>query len=159
MKALFLVALLPFAALAAGERAATYEVPVREELKAYATFPMDPVRVTINGGEMSVRYEMPLSLTGVKSEQEFRGLLGKERTELRSAQGTMACIASENACRVKYSYLQIDERSAEAELVRLGFIGPELESKLMVVAALGGDMQGIIRFAPGSAEFRSYFLR
>jgi hypothetical protein len=165
-------------AFASTEIAAEYEVPVPAELAAYSRFKMDPVKVNKEGGEVRVRYKLPLLLTGIEQEIEMRGTYGSDGVLLlEGGKGLAKCSGFQEGqqCRVKYKDVAVDLALAEAELEKLGlaetdragvlqvikrFQGADKEAMALPEVAFllerdsGGDMQGIIHYgAPVQAIY------
>lgn len=165
-------------AIASTEISAEYEVPVPAELSAYSRFEMEPVKVKREGGEVRVRYKLPLLLTGIEQEIEMRGTYGNDGVLLlEGGKGRAECSGFQEGqqCRVKYKGINVDLALAEAELDKLGlaeadragvlqviktFQGTDKEAMALPEAAFllaresGGDMQGIIHYgAPVEAVY------
>lgn len=149
------------------EISAEYEVPVPAELVAYSRFQMEPVKVKNEGGELRVRYKLPLLLTGIENEIEMRGSYGKNGVLLlNGGKGRAECdgFQSGQQCRVKYEGLHVNLAAAEAELDKLGLPEADRAGVLQVIKRFqgadrhallpvaflaereGGDMQGIIHY-------------
>ena len=166
---MLLTLILSALAFASTEISAEYEVPVPAELAAYSRFKMEPVKVQNEGGQVRVRYKLPLLLTGVENKIEMRGTYGTGGVLLlEGGKGRAECSGFQvgQQCRVKYNDLQIDQARSEAELEKLGLSETDRAGVLQVIrhfqgadkiAALpelaflverdnGGDMQGIIHY-------------
>lgn len=155
-------------ALASTSITAEYEVPVPPELVAYSRFELGTVKVSNEGGQVRIRYKLPLLLTGLENKIEMIGSRD-ERGVLRLSgeYGSAECDGFQEGqqCRLVYQHLQVDLARSEAELDKLGlseadraallqvikrFQGADkpklLEQVAFLVEREGGDMQGIIHF-------------
>lgn len=171
--------ILSVLAIASTEITAEYEVPVPAQLVAYSRFKMEPVKVNKEGGEVRVRYKLPILLTGVENEIEMRGSYGNDGVLLlNGGKGRAECSGFQQGqqCNVRYSGLTVDLARSEAELDKLGLSEGDRAGVLQVIktfqgadkAAMalpevafflvresGGDMQGIIHYgAPVEAVYQ-----
>jgi hypothetical protein len=162
--------ILSVLAIASTEISAEYEVPVPAELVAYSRFKMEPVKVNTEGGQVRVRYKLPLLLTGIEQKIEMQGTYGDNGVLIfNGRKGRAECSGFQKGqeCRVKYSGVSVDLTRSEAELDKLGLSEADRAGVLQVIkhfqgadkiatalpeAAFlleresGGDMQGIIHY-------------
>lgn len=120
----------------------SYQVPVPDDLKEYAQYPIKDVQVT----PTSVSYTLPLELTGTPNKivLEAKGTAADgSYTRFEGPKGVANC--NDVACNVRYRNLELDPTGVRQNLLNEGFQGKDLTKRLQVFAAFSGDPAGIIR--------------
>lgn len=162
MKSIFLLLFTGFL-LAASAGAATYEVPVPEELAPHAKFPLEKFTASEKGGRLELRYQLPMALTGEPIGISLAGPVSAEgRAKLTGKLGKGECdflLDGSRSCRVSYRGFEVDRAKVIKWFDEQGITGTERDAGLAVAAAFGGDMEGIIAFtlpADASTSFEKY---
>lgn len=128
---------------------ATYEVPVPEELAAYATYELPHFEMESYGnGKVKVSYRLPTLLTGNEHKVKFYGTMKADGTAELEGNGKMTCFSKEtgNECHVKYENLDVNLDAVRAELKQTNLPQDAQEKKLAVSTLFSGDLQGIVKF-------------
>lgn len=128
-----------------------YEVPVREELRPFAIYPMEAVTVKYDGDGINISYEMPVTLTGAVNRVEMRGIEAWDGSlSFSGPLGTAVCAAPRGeSCRMSFRGLAINLDLAAQALDLAGASPEEKFARLEItrgIAAMGGDMEGFLRY-------------
>lgn len=131
--------------------AATYSVPVQDDLKPYASFNLKKFNLKNYEGETTVKYKLPLELTGIEQKVEFAGVINSKAQQniLTGKNGTMVCEKNSEAkvsCQVEYKNLEIDEKEAISNIVQSSHSRSEMAGKIQVMRAFSSDPVGIITY-------------
>lgn len=119
----------------------TYSVPVDEDLKPFAMFPMQ-FKSRLRDGRLEVEYTLPLELTGHEISVQAKSVDDK-LSSLSGPQCLMNC--RDGDCAVNYQHLGIDPNVVKSYLASHGFSDPEIQSRMKVLGRfMGGDPAGII---------------
>jgi len=124
----------------------TYEVPVPEELREFARYELDDLRVRLKGNALEIRYELPLALTGVKNRLEFLAPIENGVAHTKNSSGEIRCQIAERTCRMKYQYISVSLSRVESILKAVPLPEPVIAARLKVSARFGGDMEGKLSF-------------
>lgn len=132
-------------------QAATYEVPVAEDLKEFATFTLENFEKSLDGDTITVRYDLPNILTGVNEHISLQGAQVPEGSDLIlfGDKGVAKCISatySESVCSVAYFNLKFDEESAINSIKSISKSGVETLGRIEVMRAFSTDPVGIIKY-------------
>jgi hypothetical protein len=125
----------------------TYEVPVDESLKTFATYPLLKLQKKEKDGGIRISYSLPLELTGLENEFRFEGNFDANgEGTFEGANGKMICVSlnQQPVCRVEY-YSVKQDLSLVSELLKK-YPAEEQAPRLAVATAFGGDLEGIIHF-------------
>lgn len=146
MKLLALASLL-FNLPAFADFRGAYEVPVPEELRPYARYEFNDLRVRVKSGDrLEVRYQLPLALAGEENHLRFEGAIVDGQAHMKNEQGEMTCTVAEKMCRVKYQNIAFSLEKAEAALRSENLSEEDVRGRLLVSARFGGDMEGVLFF-------------
>lgn len=131
--------------------AATYEVPVAEELKEYATFALENFEKSLDNNIISVKYDLPNTLTGTKEHISLQGAQVADGEDLImfGDKGVAICKSatySESVCSVEYFNLKFDEESAINSIKSISKSGQETLGRIEVMRAFSTDPVGIIKY-------------
>ena len=121
---------------------ATYSVPVPAGLEALAKLSMDGVSVAQDAETLTVRFALPLELTGAVNELEFRGPSAKTGAALLTGpNGKIECpnVLDLNLCDVRLKDLTIDPKARTARLKTLSKTKQELKNRELVALAFEGS--------------------
>lgn len=154
MKNLLVLSMLLSPLAFAGDKIpAQYEVPVPAELAAFATYDLEGLEVQSESGEVSLRYQLPLALTGVEQKVKLSGRVESDGVMRLSDENgsTMECreVNAQETCRVVYKGVRQDLGLVKIHLTSLALAPDELEGKFAVAeffGRAGGDMEGIVRY-------------
>ncbi len=125
----------------------TYEVPVQDaDLQSAAVFNLSKVRLEQKDNHFSLKYMVPVELTGEKNALEFSGVIDQGAGTLTYKNTTMNCLTDDVtlSCKVAYQNLKIDQIKAE-KLLSKKFQGADLAKRLMVQRDFSTDPVGIIK--------------
>jgi hypothetical protein len=126
----------------------SYQVPVSDDLKQYAEFPIiDAHSTEMPDGTVQIRYTLPLDLTGLKNEIVLTSTnksTDGTYTNFEGPNGAANC--DEDSCNVRYRHLKLDADVVRKNLVGKGITGMELTQRMQVVASFSGDPAGIVNF-------------
>lgn len=125
------------------ELKAVYEVPVKEELKAYARFPV-VARTRVNQGIREYQYDLPKPLTGQAVSFSVQGS-SDEGAHLRGDLGEMVC--QQASCTVRLPDLRLDPQQVEAYLRAQNYNAQEMSARLEVAHVFAtSDPAGFIHY-------------
>jgi hypothetical protein len=147
MKAALLLCLMM--TISAQVRGATYEVPVEENLKPFATFELNEFQKTTDGHNVSVKYVLPEILTGSNTTIEMAGTVdeGTEHFSLTGVQGKADCEGLEKTvCTVTYSGLFVDTENATLAIKKISKTKEEFGMRLEVMRNFSTDPIGSIYY-------------
>ena len=131
--------------------AATYSVPVQDDLKEYASFELKTFNLKRYIGKTTVKYKLPIELTGIEQKVEFTGIINSKAQQniLTGDNGTMICEKNSEArisCQVEYKNLEIDEKQAISNIVQSSTTRSEIVGKIQVMRAFSSEPVGIITY-------------
>ncbi len=133
---IMLLAITSTALEQSGVRSAVYEVPaVSSDLGSARFFPIKQMNLKQGNGQMTMKYLIPVELTGAENFIQFSGPVGGNQTCVKSV--------SEVTCRVKYQNLRFDQAKVDFQL-KNKFTGLELSQRQQVQREFSGDPVGII---------------
>lgn len=147
MKKLVLLSLFIFSSVAmagAQKHAVEYRIPVAPELGSFATFHFS-AKIEEDGGVVSLRYTLPLELTGVPNRVRLSGRVQADGSVfLKGPLAEGKCIDS--MCELRYRNLQIDAAAVE-NLLRLSSRTPEeFALRWQMTQRWNEDPFGVLRF-------------
>lgn len=148
MKKFILILTLLSQTVFAGIRSATYEVPTSQsELKGASIFKIRKVSVTEDiENKTTVRFLVPVELTGVSNEIEFSGTLDLNGGKLSSQFGMLSCLANSSVMMCTASYQKLEfNRDLAVELMTAKYSGENLNKRLELQEKFSTDPIGIIR--------------
>jgi hypothetical protein len=130
---------------------ATYVVPVSEDLKPFATFPISDIQTKeLNGelnGHIQIRYTLPVQLTGAKNDVVFvstNKATNGTYTNFKGPNGEANC--NESVCNLRFSNLKLDQAVVRQNFIDQGITGLELSQRMDVFAKFSGDPAGLVHF-------------
>ena len=126
---------------------ATYEVPVTDDLKPFATFSINDIRSTDTNGRVEIRDTLPMQLTGIKNEIVLTSTAHTTNgtyTNFSGPNGEANC--NESACNVVYKNIKLDGAAVRQNFIAQGIGGLGLDKRMNVFASFSGDPAGIFRF-------------
>lgn len=149
MRVLFIVFLLFSGTQAIGAEA-TYEVPVTDDLKPYASFDLSAF-IGKKANEEVVLYHLPPELTGGKAipirlTQKSKSPSGMTAL-YEGLMGEAGCmfLARETLCTISYPKMNLDPKAVEDYLSERFKGDPALPFLLDVAASFGSEPVGILR--------------
>ncbi len=125
----------------------SYEVPVTDaRLQDAAVFDLKKVRLEQIDNHFTMKYLVPVELTGEKNLMEFKGTMNRGQGNLIYENTTMNCNSDEVTltCKVAYQNLKFNQTKAEKLLARK-FEGLALEKRLTIQKDFSTDPVGIIK--------------
>lgn len=129
---------------------ATYEVPVKSELKKYASFELTGFSKIEKDGNIKIKYELPNVLTGSPEviELEADNYTGLEDFILKGEHGEAKCHVKKpiTKCAIEYTNLVIDEKLATDEILKISTHGLEASKRIEVMKAFSTDPVGIVTY-------------
>ncbi|MDD4973284.1 MAG: hypothetical protein PHY93_02990 [Bacteriovorax sp.] len=131
--------------------AATYSVPVEEELKVYANFEINSFKATETNGAVTVKYKIPKLLTGIEQEVEFNGTVDPKADTniLTGSNGVLTCsreVQEKMECKVEYKNLQIDKEKAIKIINKISLSANEASGRIAVMNSFSSDPVGFIHY-------------
>lgn len=129
---------------------ATYEVPVPATLAAAATFEVEDVKWSIDGGTARLAYNLPRGLVGRSLRVDFSGAFDAATNTgtLVGDAGTAECTLVGSALRCNETMrglLPIDADLSTVEAIaKTEYAGP-VQDRLDVAKVFGGDPLGVLR--------------
>jgi len=128
-------------------RGGSYEVPVdNPELAELAVFPLRRVQLEQNGQEFTLKYNVPVELTGELNRIEFKGTIENGQGVLTYEDSKMNCLADQTTlmCKVAYQNLKFNQERAE-RIITSRFDGEELRKRLLIQKDFSTDPVGVIK--------------
>lgn len=125
----------------------SYEVPVdNPELAELAVFPLRRVQLEQNGKEFTLKYNVPIELTGEVNRVEFKGTIENGQGVLTYEDTKMNCLADQSTlmCKVAYQNLKFNQERAE-RIITSRFEGDDLRKRLMIQKDFSTDPVGVIK--------------
>jgi hypothetical protein len=145
MKTLILLAALNSSVVLA----ASYEVPTATALKDYAHFELKDFSKRSDGYFVSLKYTLPVELTGTKQSIELSGIAEAGKPFLLfGEQADAECLnyASTINCTIRYNDLEIDEEKALQAIRKTSKSEEEVSGRLQVMRFFSTDPVGIITY-------------
>ncbi len=130
-----------------------YEVPTEnEELREFANFDVDEIRIEERGRRTRLSYRLPIELVGAPQRLHFTGNQGLSGI-LKGEFGEMLCEESAPAldrifvtCEVVYKNLQVNEVARKNALRQISTKPGEFEKRLELARGFERDPHGFIAF-------------
>lgn len=156
-RCVFLLPLFALTAFADEGSTAVYSVPVADDLREYADFPLKNYLFEETGGELAIEYEMPKALVGTAGVRVvFRGTRssGENVVELRGDFGTARCEGDHDLdCKIKYENLEIDTAGVRAENLEISRSNAEFNARQSVSDSFASEPIGTIRYEADDASY------
>lgn len=130
-------------------RAASYSVPVADNLKKFSKFELNEVTIQRDGDELVIKYVLPLELTGKPQPIQFSGKVPPTGPLiLTGTNGKMTCKSSTDLSNCEVAYKDIDfDQATRLEVLKARAKTPdELAQREAVAVAFysGGEPHGIL---------------
>ncbi len=126
---------------------AFYEVPTSQaELVNSNKFQIKQLEMIAEAdGQTTLKYTVPVELTGLPNEIDFKGPLTSEGGQLSSEYGILNCVSNEKQmmCSVSYLELKFDNALAQKFMAEK-FTSIELEKRSSLQAKFSTDPIGIL---------------
>jgi hypothetical protein len=132
----------------AGDAAATYHVPVPEELEPYSTFELGDLRLRERGAEWELDYTLPELLVGGSERLSFRGGSSSNGDiQLRGDAGQLSCrsLGAAMQCDEVLTKLEVDRDKLERAFATLP--AAEREARRAVADRFSDDPIGVLTFS------------
>ncbi|AKV03579.1 hypothetical protein AKJ09_10242 [Labilithrix luteola] len=125
-------------------KSGTYEVPVPADLEAAAQFPVDRVGWRVEGNQATLRWTLPVALTGNPEKVDVTGPYdaAKDAYVLTGEAGTAECRRSGTSldCTEHLTGIKVDKELA----ISLAEAGVDLGKRKGVIDRFSGDPIGIL---------------
>lgn len=122
---------------------AAYEAPGSEGSEFYDM----KVDVRIQGEKISIRYSLPLDLTGMENHIEASGrILGDGFALLSGPKADLSCDLLKQSCDVAYQDLNVDLNLVQSRLEAQGLPLDIVERKLKISREFELDPIGVVHF-------------
>ena len=131
--------------------AATYEVPVADGLKEFATFKLENFVKRIDGETITVSYKLPVVLTGNEENIVLTGKVVSEGSDviLQGLKGIAICkspVYEDSVCSVEYFNLKFNQEKAINEITSISKSAVEQLARIEVMSSFSTDPVGIIKY-------------
>ncbi len=147
MKSLVLILLSLTALNASAALKSYYEVPTsHSDLAASNKFKVNDLTLTPEAdGETTLKYTVPVELTGLPNEIDFTGPLTSEGGSMQSEYGNLNCLSNKKEMMCSVSYLKLDFNNELAKQ-KIGekFKGNEAIKRAALQEKFSTDPIGII---------------